>query len=507
MSGQDTRPRHVQPPPRGAARRRERRAATCRWRTSGPARRPFVIIDSMLSENACLGFEFGFSMADPSKLVVWEAQFGDFANGAQVIIDQFIASSESKWQRMSGLVLLLPHGYEGQGPEHSSARLERFLQLCAEDNMQVCNFTTPGAVLPRAAPPDASHVPQAAHRDEPEEPAAAQARRLHRSRDLSRRDASSPCSTTSRSPVRPRRRSTLDPAARAPRAAVQRQALLRAARRAGASAARTPSAIVRVEQLYPVPATGARAVLARYPQAEQVYWVQEEPANMGAWRFVEPLLRPLLGRPHARRYVGRDEAASPATRLVQGAPGGRGRAAESRLRTRLRRVGRGDGCSRCASRASASRSPRRRIARWAKARRRDRRARRRAARARERQGQHGAAGRARRRAAHREAGGRDGRRRATWSRASRRRQRARREGAAAAPPSRAPTAAAAPPPPRRRRRRRAAPPPRRPPRRRRRPGRSVRSARGAQPDRRARPRPDRDRGVGQGRAAHQGRRA
>src|SRR5205823_1235818 len=192
---------------------------------------PFRVIDSMLSENAVLGFELGMSLADPSRLVLWEAQFGDFINGAQVVVDQFLASSESKWQRMSGLVLLLPHGYEGQGPEHSSARLERFLQLCAEDNMQVCNLTTPAQYF---------HAP--------------------------------------------RRQRAIDSVA-----------------------------LVRIEQLYPFPAKELEAVFAAYPEARQVYWVQEEPWNMGAWHVMHRRLRRVLPEDRTLNYAGRPEAASPAT--------------------------------------------------------------------------------------------------------------------------------------------------------------------------------------------------
>jgi 2-oxoglutarate dehydrogenase E1 component len=267
------------------------------------------IMDSMLSENAVLGFEFGMSLADPTELVVWEAQFGDFANGAQVIIDQFISSSESKWQRMSGLVMLLPHGYEGQGPEHSSARLERYLQLCAEDNIQVVYPTTPAQYF---------HVLR---------------RQMHRKfrkplvvmtpKSLLRHKAAV---STPRELSEETFRLVLDDPAveRAPEAGVVVEparvtrllfctgkiyyALLAERRERAIDTA----AIVRVEQLFPFPDADLANVIARYPGATQVFWVQEEPENMGAWTFIAPRLRRILPAGAALTYVGRAEAASPA---------------------------------------------------------------------------------------------------------------------------------------------------------------------------------------------------
>jgi 2-oxoglutarate dehydrogenase E1 component len=239
-----------------------------------PEQGRFEVIDSMLSEAAVLGFEYGYSTTDPHTLVVWEAQFGDFANVAQVIVDQFIASGESKWGRMSGLTLLLPHGYEGQGPEHSSGRLERFLELCADDNMQVCNLTTPAQFF------------------------HALRRQLHRTfrkplvvmspKSLLRHKlAVSPVAEFEHGAFEP----VLDDATvRDPQAV--RSALVVSGKLhyalldARAAARRDDVAIVRLEQLYPFPGTRMAEVLHRYPNLESVRWVQEEPANMGGWRHL-----------------------------------------------------------------------------------------------------------------------------------------------------------------------------------------------------------------------------
>ena len=279
---------------------------------------PFEVINSMLSEEAVLGFEYGYSLAEPNALVLWEAQFGDFANGAQVIIDQFISSGERKWLRMSGLVLLLPHGYEGQGPEHSSARLERYLQLCAEDNWQIANCTTPANYF---------HVLR---------------------RQLHRQFRKPLVLMTPKSLLRHKRVVSTLPQF-GPGTSFHRVLWDDAQFLEGQSIELKPDAeikrvvlcsgkvyydlyderekrglddvyLLRMEQLYPFPARALIQELTRFAEAEMV-WCQEEPKNMGAWTFIEPNLSWVLdhiGAKHRRpRYAGRPASASTASGLAR----------------------------------------------------------------------------------------------------------------------------------------------------------------------------------------------
>jgi 2-oxoglutarate dehydrogenase E1 component len=270
----------------------------------------FDVYNSPLSEFAVMGFEFGYSVADPLTLVLWEAQFGDFANGAQVIIDQFLASAETKWGQPSGMVLLLPHGQEGQGPEHSSARLERFLQLCSDNNMRVANCTTPAQYF---------HLLR---------------RQMHGGPD--RRGLRKPLIVmTPKSLLRhPKVMSSVDDLtsgvfqpviddpvfndARAGRAAVRKILLCSGKIYYELLAARdqrraSDTAIVRIEQLYPFPESEFGEMLARYPAAGEVVWVQEEPRNMGAWAFVRGWIQPVIEGEHRQiGYAGRPESASTA---------------------------------------------------------------------------------------------------------------------------------------------------------------------------------------------------
>ena len=266
----------------------------------------FEVIDSPLSEASVMGFEYGFSQVEPNALVMWEAQFGDFANGAQVVVDQFISSGEAKWLRMNALVLLLPHGYEGQGPEHSSARLERYLQLCAEDNMQVVNCTTP-------------------------------ANYFHALRRQLRRNFRKPLIVMTPKSLLRHKACVSDLADMGPgttfhrllderdtqvrHGKVKRIVLCSGKVYYDLAAARDAAKawdieILRVEQLYPFPTKAVKEILSKTPKAS-VAWCQEEPKNMGGWTFVRDYIEDIMAETGMQQqrlvYAGRDAAASPAT--------------------------------------------------------------------------------------------------------------------------------------------------------------------------------------------------
>jgi 2-oxoglutarate dehydrogenase E1 component len=265
-----------------------------------PEQGRFEVVDTMLSEAAVLGFEYGFSTADPHTLVVWEAQFGDFANVAQVVIDQFIASGEAKWGRMSGITLLLPHGYEGQGPEHSSGRLERFLALCADKNLQVCNLTTPAQLF--------HALRRQLHREFRKPLVIMSPKSL-----LRHRLAVSPVSEFTGGTFQAVLDDTLADPASVRRIRITTGKLHYTLREARETRGVTDTALVRLEQLYPFPAAELAAVFAAYPHARDVGWIQEEPANMGAWRNLRHRLEAVVPPGHTLRFVARRSAASPAT--------------------------------------------------------------------------------------------------------------------------------------------------------------------------------------------------
>jgi 2-oxoglutarate decarboxylase len=261
----------------------------------------FWTYDSMLSEYAAVGFEYGYSVVHSDALVAWEAQFGDFANGAQVVIDQFITAAEDKWGQTSGLVMLLPHGYEGQGPEHSSARIERFLTLCAEDNIQVANPTTAAQYF---------HLLRRQVRRAPRKPLVVMTpKSLLRAR-FSRSQVDDLVSGTFQTVL-------ADEGFAADPASVRRVVLASGKVAYDAMAARDERAaavpVIRVEQMYPWPEAALLGALDRYPAANEVVWLQEEPENMGAWPFVHVRLHRVLRDRAALRHVSREPSASPAT--------------------------------------------------------------------------------------------------------------------------------------------------------------------------------------------------
>jgi 2-oxoglutarate dehydrogenase E1 component len=260
----------------------------------------FEVIDSVLSEEAVLGFEYGYATSEPNRLVVWEAQFGDFANGAQVVIDQFIAAGEVKWGRVCGLTLLLPHGYEGQGPEHSSARPERFLQLCAEHNMQVCVPTSPAQIF---------HLLRRQMVRQFRKPLIVMS-----PKSLLRHKAAL---STLEELSDGRFQTVIGDTEKLVAKNVRRVIVCSGKvyydlvdyRRAQKV---NDMAVIRLEQQYPFPHADFRAEVAKYPLAKEVVWCQEEPQNQGAWYRLRAYLRADIGDKQILAYAGRPISASPA---------------------------------------------------------------------------------------------------------------------------------------------------------------------------------------------------
>jgi 2-oxoglutarate decarboxylase len=269
----------------------------------GRDRSHFWLYDSLLSEFAALGFEYGYSVESKDALVIWEAQFGDFVNGAQVIIDQFITAGEDKWEQTSGLVMLLPHGYEGQGPEHSSARIERFLTLCADDNIQVCNATTAAQYF---------HLLRRQARREIRKPLV-----IFTPKSLLR-------ARSTRSPVADLQTGSFEEVLDDPELGVAPEDVRRIVLASGKVAVEainerakrggeTPAAIVRIEQLYPWPFAAVSAIVERYANAREIVWLQEEPENMGPWNFIKGNVYMHYDETHTIRRISRIESGSPAT--------------------------------------------------------------------------------------------------------------------------------------------------------------------------------------------------
>lgn len=279
----------------------------------GEGQSRYEVINSSLSEEAVLGFEYGYSTAEPNTLTLWEAQFGDFANGAQVVFDQFISSAERKWLRMSGLVCLLPHGFEGQGPEHSSARLERYLQMCAEDNMQVANCSTPANYF---------HILRRQLKREIRKPLILMTPKslLRHKRAVSRLDELTTGTTFHRllwddAQILPGEKIKLVPDNKIRRVILCTGKVYYDLYEEREKRGIDDMYILRIEQLYPFPTKALAHELSRFKQAE-IVWCQEEPRNMGAWFFVDVFLQWILNQIGAKyrnvRYAGRPASASPA---------------------------------------------------------------------------------------------------------------------------------------------------------------------------------------------------